>query len=208
MESSLAQTFFALAGQYTSNKQQATECWAEIQKLHSQSHRHYHTLAHLEQILIALQPVWKELQNEDAVLFALFYHDSIYNPQSAQNEEDSADLARRRMLEIGVPAETIRKCNEIILATKSHQNTGDRDTDLFTDADLSILGVPLEIYMNYAKAVRSEYSIYDDAAYAAGRAKVLTHFLAMDCIFKTDYFFEQRELPARRNLEWEICSYI
>ncbi len=204
----LYKLFFVLAGKYNCNSAQIEKRWQEIQTLHSEPHRHYHTLAHLAQIYTVLKPVWKDFQNEDAVLFALFYHDSIYNPKSAQNEEDSADLACRRMTEIGVPAETIQQCNAIIGATKSHQNTGDGDTDLFTDADLSVLGAFPEAYESYAKAVRAEYAIYDDAAYAAGRAKVLAHFLAMERIFKTDYFYELRELPARENLKLELNRYI
>ncbi len=208
MQMPLATLFTALAGPCTADKMQVQTLWNEIQSLYSEAHRHYHTLTHLAQLHKALSPVWETLEDPDAVLFALFYHDSIYNPQSAQNEEDSANLARRRMQEMGVPAETIQKCNEIILATKSHQNTGGRDTDLFTDADLSILGAPPEAYAEYAKAVRAEYAVYDDKTYAAGRAKVLEHFLAMDRIFKTDYFLGLWELPARKNLEWELSMYI
>ncbi len=206
MESSLAQTFFALAG--TGNAKQMQKLWTEIQTLHSEPHLHYHTLAHIAQIAAALDPVWDKLQNADAVLFALFYHDSIYELKSNQNEAQSAMLAYRRMQELGVAAETIQKCSAIILATKAHEKTGDSDTDLFTDADLSILGAPWEIYEQYAQNVRAEYAVYEDAAYHAGRAKVLKHFLQMERIFKTDYFFETLELAARANLRREIQLYI
>ena len=208
MNVSLEAAFLELAGRYTSDSTRAQKLWMEIQERHSEPHRYYHTLTHLAQISAVLAPVWEELQNKDAVAFALFYHDSIYNPQSAQNEEDSAGLAHRRLQEIGMPAATIQKCNALIVATKAHPDTNDWDTDLFTDADLSILGAPPEAYENYAKAVRAEYAIYDDAAYAGGRAKVLEHFLHMKRIFKTDYFFAQLELKARENLEREREQYL
>jgi predicted metal-dependent HD superfamily phosphohydrolase len=204
----LAEIFTTLASRYTPDSTQVQNLWREIESFHTETHRYYHTLAHLAHLYAALQPVWYTLEEPDAVLFALFYHDSIYDPQSVSNEEESAVLARRRMGEMSVPAETIQKCNRIILATKSHQNTGDSDTNLFTDADLSILGSSSEDYAQYAKAVRGEYAIYNDAVYAAGRAKVLAHFLGMDRIFKTAYFFDSRESPARRNLKWEINEYI
>ncbi|MNJ03033.1 hypothetical protein D3C73_1632060 [compost metagenome] len=51
--------------------------------------------------------------------------------------------------------------------------------------------------------MRQEYAIYPDLVYNPGRKNVLLHFLAMDRIFKTDYFFEKYEKPARENLRKE-----
>jgi predicted metal-dependent HD superfamily phosphohydrolase len=94
----------------------------------------------------------------------------------------------------------------MILATKSHAASVNRDIDLFTDADLSVLGAAPETYAQYAAGVRKEYSMYPDLHYKPGRRKVLKHFLEMDRIFKTDEFFQLYEKQARENLLHELAS--
>ncbi|MFD2921463.1 hypothetical protein ACFS6H_17175 [Terrimonas rubra] len=100
----------------------------------------------------------------------------------------------------------ISNCAAQILATKAHQASTDPDTNYFTDADLSILGQPWEVYETYYKNVRKEYAMYPDFLYNPGRKKVLQHFLSMDRIFKTNHFFGLLEAPARANLqrEWTL----
>jgi predicted metal-dependent HD superfamily phosphohydrolase len=91
-----------------------------------------------------------------------------------------------------------------ILATKGHTVSTDNDTNLFTDADLSILGESWELYQEYFQKIRKEYAIYPDAVYNPGRTKVLNHFLSMERIFKTDIFHEKFELNAKNNLTREL----
>jgi predicted metal-dependent HD superfamily phosphohydrolase len=47
-------------------------------------------------------------------------------------------------------------------------------------------------------------TIFPDFVYKPGRKKVLLHFLAMERIFKTDYFFHKFELLAKQNLQKEL----
>ena len=90
-----------------------------------------------------------------------------------------------------------------IKCTKSHEFS-DSDTNYFTDADLSILGKSWKTYEEYYQQIRKEYKIYPDFIYNSGRKKALQHFLKMDRIFKTDYFFEKYEIQARENLQNEL----
>jgi predicted metal-dependent HD superfamily phosphohydrolase len=140
----------------------------------------------------------------EAILFALFYHDAIYNVLKQDNEEKSALLAERRMKEINVPAEIVSKCVAIIRATKLHEQDEDEDINLFTDADLSVLGSDEAGYKAYAASIRKEYSIYPDLVYNAGRKKVLGHFLGMSSIYKTTFFRGRYEEQARANLQREL----
>ncbi|AOP33158.1 hypothetical protein A0128_04390 [Leptospira tipperaryensis] len=78
------------------------------------------------------------------------------------------------------------------------------DTNLFLDADLSILGEEWDLYSGYCKNIRKEYSIYSDSDYRVGRGKVLKYFIDMDRIYKTDYFFERYEKRAKENLRTEL----
>lgn len=91
----------------------------------------------------------------------------------------------------------------MIIATKRHE-AADYETNLFTDADLSILGSDNDTYHQYLRNIRREYSMYPGLIYNAGRKKVVLHFLGMDAIFKTKEFSERLEAQARKNLKAEL----
>ncbi len=200
----LKKTYLKLLSNYTANESLINELWAEVEKNHSNKKRYYHTLQHLDNLLVQLTEVKQEIHNWNAVLFTLYYHDIIYNSLKSDNEEKSAELAEKRMKEISVPIEIINLCKEQILATKSHIQSTSSDTNYFTDSDLSILGQSWELYLSYSKNVRSEYCIYPDIVYNAGRKKILNYFLAMERIFKTNFFYDKFEAQAKQNLLKEI----
>lgn len=203
----LKDTFIALVKNYTLHEDIAHELWAEINLNYSSKKRYYHDLSHLENLLQELNTIKDSIKDWNTILFTLFYHDIVYNALKSDNEEQSAELAAKRMGSIGVPSLLIEKCKNQILATKKHLDSIDSDTNYFTDADLSILGRNWEVYYNYAQHVRKEYSVYPDLIYNPGRKKVLKHFLEMPRIFKTDYFFEKYETEAKHNLHNELGLY-
>jgi predicted metal-dependent HD superfamily phosphohydrolase len=200
----LKDIFLQLTKEYTTDDTLAEKFWAEIEEKHTAKSRHYHTLAHLENLVNELSGYQREIADWNAILFAVFYHDSIYSVLKKDNEENSALLAEKRLTTLAVPVLQVEKCKTHILATKSHQPSPDQDTDLFTDADLSILGHPWPLYVAYYKQVRREYSIYPDLVYNPGRKKVLNHFLQMERIFKTEPFHSRYEQQARKNLQHEL----
>ena len=202
----LKETFIELLTKYTDNDSLKKELWAEIEENYSIIKRHYHTLEHLYNLLSQLTDVKNEIQNWETILFTLFYHDIIYNSIKSDNEEKSAEFAENRMKQISVSNDKIELCKKQILATKSHIKSTDSDTNYFTDADLSVLGQNWETYLLYCKNVRKEYSIYPALVYNPGRNKVLNHFLSMDRIFKTDFFYNKFEIQAKQNLQQEIES--
>ena len=178
--------------------------WEEIYTAYSSHKRHYHNLSHLQNIFSELLPLKAVFQNWEAVLFAVFYHDIIYKSVNKDNEEKSAALAVQKLSELGCPPATITHCETIILATKKHEQHTDSDVNYFTDADLSILGANWNDYQQYASGVRKEYAVFPDIIYKPGRRKVLQHFLSMERIFKTSYFFDSFEKQAKNNLKKEL----
>jgi predicted metal-dependent HD superfamily phosphohydrolase len=200
----LKETFIQLIGNYSSDIRLVIQLWNEIETNYSNKKRHYHTLTHLENLLQQLLAVKTKIKEWDTVLFTLYYHDIIYNPLKTTNEEKSAEFAENRMQLIAAPQPIIINCVSQILATKKHLLSADDDTNIFTDADLSILGQPWELYEKYYEQVRKEYALYPDLIYIPGRKKVLQHFLQMQQIFKTDYFFEKFEEQAKENLKKEL----
>jgi predicted metal-dependent HD superfamily phosphohydrolase len=200
----LKEIYIQLLKNYTDNNSLAEELWKEIEKSYSSKKRYYHTLQHLDNLLIQLNELKDSIQDWEVTLFTLFYHDVVYNSLKSDNEEKSAELAEKRMSQLLISGDKIELCKQQILATKSHQKSLNSDTNYFTDADLSVLGQPWESYSVYYKNVRREYSIYPDFIYNPGRKKVLNHFLAMDNIFKTTFFQDKFEIQAKLNLEKEI----
>jgi predicted metal-dependent HD superfamily phosphohydrolase len=200
----LKETFTVLLQNYTNDKVVINKLWTEVEQYYSKKKIHYHTLSHLDNVLNQLLEVKDKIENWDTILFTLFYHDIIYQATKSNNEEESAKLADERMKQLFVPSEIIKNCITQILATKAHLTNSNMDTNYFTDADLSVIGQSIENYTIYYKNVRKEYLIYPDLLYNPGRKKVLTHFLEMDRIYKTDYFHAKYEKQAKLNLQAEF----
>ena len=200
----LKQSFEATIKNYSNDQKLRDSLWSEIESHYGEKKRYYHNLSHLENMLTELNAVRSQITDWDTVMFALFYHDIIYKSTAKDNEERSADLAVKRLRGIDFPQ--ITKCAEMILLTKAHSMSDDNDTNLFTDADLSILGKSWNEYEAYFRNVRKEYGIYPDFLYKPGRKKVLDHFLSMKQIFKTKHFYELYEMKGRENLKRESGS--
>lgn len=200
----LKQTFTALVGRYTKDYRLIETLWAEVERCYTEANRHYHTLNHLSNMLSQLVEVKHNISSWDALLFALYYHDIVYNPTAGDNEERSADVAVQRLGKLALSESEQVKCCNLILATKHHAHAEDDDTSYFLDADLSILGAANSSYADYVAQVREEYAMYPLDEYNAGRIKVIRHFLEMPRIFKTPHFCSKLEKQARVNLTNEL----
>jgi predicted metal-dependent HD superfamily phosphohydrolase len=200
----LQQIFINNLSQFADNQMLINKFWSELEKLYGSKKRHYHTLTHIEQLYFLLEKNKREIQDWEILVCSIFYHDAIYDVLKSNNEEKSADLAVKHLRLLNFDNQQVEKCYKQIIATKKHEKTGDNDTDLFTDADLAILGSDWNIYEAYVQNIRKEYSIYPDFLYNNGRKKVLQHFLAMENIFKTPLFQADFEDKARENLVIEF----
>lgn len=201
----IKEEFLEVLKKYTSQEEQQQKMWEEVEQHYSQPDRHYHTLHHLNAMLAELQPHKDTFSSWDTVIFALAYHDLVYNSLKSNNEEKSAEVAIKRLQEISFPKKLLTLCEQFILATKKHE-AKDLETNLFTDADLSILGADSQTYEEYSKQIRREYSIYPDILYNPGRKKVLLHFLEMPNIYKTLEFRNKYERQAKSNMQAELMK--
>lgn len=200
-----ADVFLELAGKYCDDKSRILTLWSEIQTHYSDTSRFYHTFNHLQHFYGELSRIFDRLEDPDAVMFALFYHDLVYHVTRGDNEEQSAAIARERLHELCVDPQCIARCTDHILATKSH-NASEGDAAFFTDADLAILGSDSSAYLRYAENVRKEFAVYPDPIFKLGRSGVLQSFLKKDRIFKTEHFFRLYEDQARKNIAREISE--
>lgn len=180
-------------------RRSGAELFGELLARYGEAQRKYHDIAHVDACLgffdwyrgLAQQPARVEL--------ALWFHDAIYDLGSSDNERRSADLARVRLGELGLPLSAIEDIATHVLATQRHAG-GSPDTNLLVDLDLSIFGAPPRTFQRFELAIRAEYAHASDLAFAVGRRAVLIDFLARPEIYRVPALREELEVRARRNL--------
>lgn len=204
MTDNLKERFYNLLCRYPNEITTIDSYWNKLEKAYSSKSRYYHNLSHLQHLFEELDEASKLISNMEIISMSVFYHDIVYNVRKKDNEEQSAELAKKHLTELGYSDLIIERCYNQILATKSHDISKDPDANILTDADLSTLGKDWNTYEAYFKAIRKEYRIYPNLLYNPARKKVLEHFLAMPAIYKTDFFKNKYEKQARLNLEKEL----
>jgi len=188
---------------------QIDRLWQDIVTRYGEPQRAYHTLNHIEQLLVQFENIKHHLAKPHIIALALYYHDVIYDPTRFDNELKSAEFA----IDALGPYLSTKQCQQIhvlIMMTANHQidMLVDRDkyndTAYLLDVDLSILGAPWSAYEQYAKAIRKEYTHVADDSYRDGRTAVLQGLLAHPKLYLTDHYYEQLETQARDNIKREL----
>jgi predicted metal-dependent HD superfamily phosphohydrolase len=179
--------------------------FAQIVDAYSQSHRAYHNCQHIIYCLQILDRVRDLGDYIEEVEMALWFHDAIYEPQAADNEELSAAWAKSIFEDSDTPLAIADRVAELILATKHQVKPSTPDAHILVDIDLAILGAKPEIFDTYDRQIRQEYIWVEEESYRAGRMQVLRGFLERDFIFHTPYFRQRYEQTARVNLDRAIA---
>ena len=186
-------------------KEAGERLFTELLQAYREPQRFYHTLDHVGAVLWMVEALLGEGRNWTALRFAAWFHDAVYDPQAADNEERSAAWAERALAELSVARPVRERVRSLILLTKTHRaEPDDADGPILLDADLAILGAPAAEYAAYAGAIRREYAWVPEDAYRAGRARVLCGFLERERIYQTPAMSAAREAQARRNLDDEL----
>ncbi len=175
---------------------------------YAEPHRRYHTWSHIgacfearERLVTAGARVGDpEEVREFAVDLALLYHDAIYEPLAKDNEERSAQLLLDEGLSAGLKLDVLERASAFILTTKHDAIPISEPARIVVDADLSILGSDDATFDRYEDAIRQEYSVVPDAAFAAGRMKVMDGFRRREHIFQTKAARDLWERKARENI--------
>jgi predicted metal-dependent HD superfamily phosphohydrolase len=195
----LVERWTALAGPQTRH------IGTELDKRYGEPHRRYHTREHLTAVLDLVDELAADAADPGAVRLAAWFHDAVYDPERADNEERSARLAARMLADTDLPAETVGEVVRLVELTVTHApEPGDRNGQVLCDADLAVLGADPDRYAAYAAAVREEYAFVPEDLFRAGRAEVLNSLLALPRLFHTDTARERYEQQARRNIETEL----
>ena len=191
-------TAFGLAENY--------DTYQKLIAAYSEKHRAYHTLEHIDACFRHFDFVLEEAKYSQEIELALWFHDVVYKPFSATNEEDSALLAKEFLSLNSVEPEIVDRINNLIILTKDHAMPRSIDGKLMLDIDLSILGAEEHIYAQFEKNVRKEYKRVPSFIFKKKRREILTSFFDRPRIYHTAYFFDRLEIQAKRNLEWAIAN--
>jgi len=189
-----------------SSKKQKHKIYDDLKRRYAESHRAYHTFEHIKACLQQLDKVSNTLENALHVELALWFHDVIYNPRSESNEVDSAEYAKQALQTLALSEEAIQVIEHLILLTQHPSQPQTYDEQILLDIDLSILGAEKSGFALYNENIRREYRWVDDVIYQKERAKVLANFLAQTRIYHTKYFFDKKEILARKNLVFALES--
>lgn len=197
---SLRERWEALAGTSAA----AAALYDDVVARYAEPHRRYHTLRHVEHVL-EVADVLSDGVATEAVRWAAWLHDVVYDTRAADSEERSAAFARERLPALGVAGATVEEVARLVLATKTHV-AGTAGAMVLLDADLAILAADERTYDAYAAAVREEYGWVPDDTWVAGRRRVLTTFFDRPAIFSTERMRAEAEPFARANLARELAS--
>jgi len=141
----------------------------EIVERYRESHRFYHTAEHLINVVSQLS---KTENFDDELFLAAVYHDAVYDPKAADNEEKSADLFMEQAKNSELSEKQKQNICRFILDTKTHIASSER-SQLLIDADLSILEQPLNKLIEYEKQIFKEYQFIDYKIYKPKRIEIL-----------------------------------
>lgn len=178
---------------------------ADLERRWAEPHRRHHDVRHLREVLAALDALAADGTpfDADATGLAAWFHDCVYDVAAADNEAQSAQVARDVLGATPLSDEVAR----LVLMTVTHQaEPGDRNAAALSDADLSVLGSTPARYREYSAAVREEFAVVPAEYYRPARAKILDEFLRREPIFHTAAGRARWEAQARVNIAAEIAD--
>jgi predicted metal-dependent HD superfamily phosphohydrolase len=165
--------------------------------------RFYHTLDHIQNMLVTVESLGSYARNLNAVKLATWLHDVIYDSRASDNEDRSAEYAERCCEKLAIPES--RLVASLIRKTQTHDAGENADAQVLLDADLTILGASETVYQDYAEKIRREYGWVPEGEYRSGRKRILEGFLTRPRIYHLLCHLEE---AARRNIASEIARLV
>lgn len=175
--------------------------YEHLARNYSEPQRHYHNFRHIAECLEMFDSARQLAEQPLAVEMAIWFHDAVYDPRAPDNEEQSAALARQCLSAAGAGNRFVETVSSLVLATKSHDASRERNASVLVDVDLGIFGQSETRFQEYETQIRKEYSWVPITTFTSRRAEILERFLGRKRIYTTDFFHEKFEQQARSNLQ-------
>ncbi len=186
----------------------AEQAFDDLVRYHHMPPRAYHDMTHVAECLQVLDSVRHLADEPDAIEVAIWYHDAVLDNRQADNELNSARLARDVLLGAGASEDLAARVLLLIMATCHDAQPETQDAKIMVDCDLAILGQDSDRFRQYDEAIREEYRWVPEDVYRQKRAEVLQQFLDLERIYQTDHFHARFEQNARENLKRMVESLI
>jgi len=177
--------------------------WDALVSAYSSPNRHYHTLeGHIAKGLISLEEIrlHRASHNFNALQFAWFFHDSVFDPSAKDNEIQSADFAESIAKKMCVSDEFIQVVRDLIIVTHRPIIPQDLDECLIIDIDMENLGWNFDDFSEQTNLIRQELPDVSDSDFSKTTTDLFNSILKKDSVFLTPFFKEKYELSARKNL--------
>lgn len=187
---------------------EAQAAFDEVVGRHREPHRRYHTVRHVTWVVRHIHHLAssEQVDDIDAVVAAAFFHDAVYDATASDNEEQSAALAERVLVDLGWSPARAGRVGSLVRATAQHESSEDAGTNVLVDADLAVLGSEPAAYEAYVVGVRAEYGHVDHDAWRVGRGAVLHGLLDRAPLYATAAGRARWEARARANVAAELAS--
>lgn len=176
----------------------------DLKQRYAEPQRKYHRIPHIEHGVRAFSDVRLLAKHPDAILFAFFLHDAVYDPTRKDNEERSTELAWAMIEQAELPVPFGELVEHLIMATKRHGTSADIDVQIMIDMDLCILGADAAVFDVYERQIRREYKHVPDDIFIPNRIRFLERMLERGAIFSTDHFRNQCQAAAEENIKRSI----
>ena len=145
----------------------------EVIKRYSESHRHFHTVEHLNDVLKQILKQRNQFQTSDLVslIIAAVFHDIVYDPQRRDNEEKSVEVLKSYE-RFPISDFRLENAKKIILATKTHDKIHELIYN-FNKIDCSILDRSYDDLLVWEEQISKEYEFAGWKEYKERRIKFL-----------------------------------
>lgn len=179
--------------------------WRFVSQHYNTDKRHYHGLNHIYHCLDSMDHALDYIDDPDAMLMAIFFHDVVCDPQIKGNEQKSADLFQL-IHQDTLSDDFIQRVYTLILATTHSFKPETNDEKIICDIDLSSFALPWRLFLKDSDAVRVESLHLSDDMYYEKKCKFLKYLLNRPKIYYSHLFFNRCEQKARKNITRFIRS--
>lgn len=196
--------FVSAAWKKIAGDDKVSQKWLEkILHDYSQTHRHYHNLSHIVELLKQADELMNNSNfnsiHKAIIKYSIFFHDIVYNPQNRDNEKLSAELFMEFAQELNLTQVIFEGVYESIIATANHSEKPKFEiTEYFLDLDLSILGAEPSKFESYEDQIRQEYNFVPEEIFNIERSKIMQKLVNP---YKTEYGKQKYGSQALFNLK-------
>ena len=196
----------------TAPVEQVREVGADLIERWTGPGRAYHNLRHLTDVLARVDELAEETHEPELVRLAAWYHGAIFDAahpatyanRGGEDEVASARLAREQLTALGLPAASVDRVHQLVIALVRHSaDPSDFDCAVLCDADLAMLAAEPQRYKAYLHDVRAEYAHLPVEDYVRARIRILKKLLARATLFSSPLGAAWEE-PARQNVSAEL----